>query len=163
MATTFPTTLDSFTNPISTNKLNSPSHADQHTNANDAIAAIEAKVGINSSAVTTSLDFRINRLETLPFNAQTGTTYSFQASDELKTVTLANASNITATIPLGLLSAGKQINIVSLGAGIVTISPAVGVTLRSEGARYRLAAQYAVASLLCINTNEWLLFGNVIV
>lgn len=59
MATNFPTSLDSITNPIGSNTLNSPSHSSQHTNANDAIEAIQAKVGADNSAVTTSLDYKV--------------------------------------------------------------------------------------------------------
>lgn len=59
MATSFPTGLDALTNPTSANGLNSPDHAGQHADANDAIEALEAKVGINSSAVTTSHDYLI--------------------------------------------------------------------------------------------------------
>lgn len=58
MATNFPTSLDALTNPSSGDALSSPSHSAQHTNANDAIEALQAKVGINSSAVTTSLDYK---------------------------------------------------------------------------------------------------------
>ena len=64
MATNFPTSLDSLTNPVAGDTLSSPSHAGQHTNANDAIEALEAKVGVNSSAVTTSLDYKVTQLET---------------------------------------------------------------------------------------------------
>jgi len=59
MAITFPTSLDSLVNPATTNTLNSPSHAGQHSDANDAIEALEAKVGVNGSAVNTSLDFLV--------------------------------------------------------------------------------------------------------
>jgi hypothetical protein len=41
MATNFPNSLDSFTNPVGSNNLSSPSHADQHANVNDAVEAIE--------------------------------------------------------------------------------------------------------------------------
>ena len=64
MAITFPTTIDDFTNPISSNPLNSPSHSEQHQNINDAVEALEAKVGANSSVVTTSHDYKIAQLET---------------------------------------------------------------------------------------------------
>jgi len=60
MATDFPTGLDALTNPTATDYLNSPSHAGQHANANDAIEALEAKLGINSSAVTTSHDYKLS-------------------------------------------------------------------------------------------------------
>lgn len=59
MATNFPTSLDSLTNPSSGDSLNSPSHSGQHANANDAIEALQAKVGVNSSAVNTSLDYKV--------------------------------------------------------------------------------------------------------
>lgn len=49
MATNFPTSLDNFTNPSSGNTLDSPSHSLQHSDANDAIEAIEAKLGIGAS------------------------------------------------------------------------------------------------------------------
>lgn len=61
MATNFPNSLDTLSNPESTDSLQG--HAQQHTNANDAIEALQAKVGVNSSAVSTSLDYRITQLE----------------------------------------------------------------------------------------------------
>lgn len=41
----FPDTIDSFTNPVGTNTLDDPDHALQHSDANDAIEAIEAVIG----------------------------------------------------------------------------------------------------------------------
>jgi hypothetical protein len=49
MATNFPTSLDTFTNPNSGNTLDSPSHSIQHSDINDAVEAIEAKIGVGSS------------------------------------------------------------------------------------------------------------------
>jgi len=65
MTTAYPAALDNFTNPASTDLLSAAgvSHADQHANANDAIEALEAKVGVTSSAVVTSHDYRIAQLE----------------------------------------------------------------------------------------------------
>lgn len=62
MATNFPTSLDNFTNPTSTDTMDSVTvpHATQHSNINDAVEALEAKVGINSSAVVTSIDYKLN-------------------------------------------------------------------------------------------------------
>jgi hypothetical protein len=62
MATNFPTSLDSLTNPSATDTLDSPPHDEQHADANDAIEALQAKVGINSSADTNSLDFKVNNI-----------------------------------------------------------------------------------------------------
>lgn len=62
MATNFPSSLDTFTNPTATDTLDSPPHDQQHANINDAVEALEAKVGINSSADTNSLDFKVNNI-----------------------------------------------------------------------------------------------------
>lgn len=59
MASNFPTSLDSLTDGVANNPLATGSHTDIHNTANDAIEKIEAKVGINGSAVDTSLDYLI--------------------------------------------------------------------------------------------------------
>jgi hypothetical protein len=61
MSTTFPTTLDVFVNPSAVNNLNSAGvvHHVQHDNLNDSVAALEAKLGVDNSAVATSLDLLI--------------------------------------------------------------------------------------------------------
>src|SRR3990172_129733 len=61
MPTTFPTTLDDFTNPTPADNLSTPAvlHSTQHASINDAVEALEAKVGVDSSAVTASLDYKV--------------------------------------------------------------------------------------------------------
>jgi microcystin-dependent protein len=49
MATNYPTSIDSPTNPSSSSPMNNPSHAGEHTNANDAIVALETQVGVTGS------------------------------------------------------------------------------------------------------------------
>lgn len=51
MTVNFPTSLDSLSNPASTDALNNSTtpHATQHANANDILEALEAKVGIDAS------------------------------------------------------------------------------------------------------------------
>jgi hypothetical protein len=65
MASSFPSSLDAFTNPSSTDAMDSVSvpHATQHADLNDAVVALEAKVGADSSAVTSSHDYKIAQLE----------------------------------------------------------------------------------------------------
>jgi hypothetical protein len=65
MATSFPGGLDTLTNPTSGDSLASPSHSAQHANVNDAVEALQAKVGIDSSAVTTSIDYKL-RFQSAP-------------------------------------------------------------------------------------------------
>ena len=65
MSTAFPTALDAFTNPTTTSKLGDVGvvHSEQHANANDAIEALEAKVGINNSTDPNSLDYKATNLK----------------------------------------------------------------------------------------------------
>jgi hypothetical protein len=60
MSTDFPTALDALTNPLSTDNTVTVPHASQHSNENDAIEALEAKVGANGSAVQTSHDYKLS-------------------------------------------------------------------------------------------------------
>jgi hypothetical protein len=61
----FPSGLDSFTTPSGSATLGGsvPTHTQLHTSEGDAIEALQAKVGVDNSAVTTSLDYRVNALE----------------------------------------------------------------------------------------------------
>lgn len=63
MATTFPTTIDSFTNPTNSSNMNDVGvvHADQHANTNDAIEAIEAYVGVTGSTDVNSLTYKLTQ------------------------------------------------------------------------------------------------------
>jgi hypothetical protein len=63
--TTFPTSLDSFTNPSGTDVLGTAGaklHSSQHSGINGAVAALEAKVGVNGSAVMTTVDYKLGKL-----------------------------------------------------------------------------------------------------
>ena len=60
--TNFPTALDTFTNPTGTTNQATLSHSAQHANANDAIAALQAKVGVTGSANQNSLDYKVTWL-----------------------------------------------------------------------------------------------------
>jgi hypothetical protein len=56
MTTSFPGAIDTFTNPVATDLLNSGTvpHAAQHDNLNDAVKAIETALGANLSNVGTN-------------------------------------------------------------------------------------------------------------
>lgn len=165
MATNFPTSLDSFTNPTSSNTLATVDHASQHANINDAVAALQTKVGINSSAVTTSLDYQVAQKAplVLTINAQTAS-YTLVLADAYKLVEISNASANNLTVPPNSSVAypvGTQINILQTGAGQTTIVPGSGVTINSEGAKLKLKAQWAAATLVKRSTDTWVVFGNL--
>lgn len=60
MSTAFPTSLDVLTNPTATDQVAVVDHATQHANANDAIEALQVKVGIDGSAVTTTHTYKLS-------------------------------------------------------------------------------------------------------
>ena len=66
MATNFPTTLDNSTTipAESASTVLATNHVTAHQNIQDAIEAIEAKVGVNSSAVTTTHDYKLSEILT---------------------------------------------------------------------------------------------------
>lgn len=65
MSTNYPGALDTLSNPSASSATNSPSHAAQHADANDAIEAIEAKLGTGATTPTANK---------LLFGTGTGTT-----------------------------------------------------------------------------------------
>lgn len=60
--TNFPSSLDSLSNPTTSDSQLTVSHSSQHANANDAIEALQAKVWINNSTDTASLDYKTSRI-----------------------------------------------------------------------------------------------------
>jgi len=90
MATSFPTSLDSLNNPASSDQL--VGHATQHSNANDAIEALQTKVGINSSANTSSLDYRIAQLES--GGGQLGVELGLAGNNDLTVTGIENKTKI---------------------------------------------------------------------
>lgn len=59
MPTNYPASLDSFTTVLGSATTASTDIASKHNNAQDAIAALEAKVGVNNSADSSSIDYQL--------------------------------------------------------------------------------------------------------
>ena len=100
----------------------------------------------------------------IAINAQTGTTYTTVLADDGKLITADNASPIALTIPPNSSVAygiGTQINIMQLGAGQITITAGAGVTLRSSGSKLKTKDQYAVTTCAKIDTDTWVVVGNL--
>ena len=100
----------------------------------------------------------------ISINAQTGTSYTTVLADDGKLITLDNAASITLTIPPNSSVAygiGTQLNLMALDAGVVTIEAGAGVTIRSDGSKLKLNAQYAVATCLKIASDTWVAVGNL--
>lgn len=109
MSTSFPTGLDTLTNPLATDKVAVVSHASQHANANDAIEALEAKVGANGSAVTTSHDYKLGEV-----------TGADKAVGKTATQTLTNKTLTSPTINNAIMTSPTGITATDVGLGSVT-------------------------------------------
>jgi hypothetical protein len=107
-----------------------------------------------------------NALATAMIAIRAVTTASTTAvlADDGKLVTMSNASANTFTIPPNSSVAfgiGTQINIAQLSTGQTSVVAGAGVTLNSAGAKLKLNAQYAVATCVKTDTNEWFVVGNL--
>jgi hypothetical protein len=129
--------------------------------------AVSHSSGATVKHVLTSDDlnaFESGLNQTLPFNAQVGTTYTPVLTDAGKVVTLTNGSAITLTVPTNASVAfpiGTQITIAQMGAGQVTVAGAAGVTVYSADSFLKLRAQYSSGTLIKTATNTWLLIGDI--
>ena len=114
-----------------------------------------------STATQTALDAKTNKL--IVTNRQTAS-YTLVLGDADKLVEINNASANNLTIPLNssvAFATGTQILLAQYGAGQTTIVATSGVTIRSNGAKLKLNAQYSGATLVKIAENEWYLFGDI--
>lgn len=94
--TNFPTSIDAPTNPNATDLVTSPAHHTQHGFANDAIVALETKIGVNGSAVTTTHDYKLSNV--------TGTDKAVSDTGLSSAVSTLNTT-IAALVPAGVATA----------------------------------------------------------
>lgn len=162
MPTVFPTSIDNFVNPVSTDLLDSlvVPHAAQHSQLNDAVEALEAKVGINGSAVTTSLDYKVERL-TATTRQIAGTTDTPTAADAKQWLETTNATAVSVTINGAVFAAKDIINVNQYGAGQVTLVAGSGGMVLRTPATLKTRTQYSTIALRFISATEAVVFGDL--
>lgn len=104
-------------------------------------------------------------IETIQYNRQTGATYALVLSDKSKCVEINDGSANTLEVPTNATVAfpiGTWVLVTQYGAGQTTIAGAGGVTIRSANSANKIVAQYGVAMLMKVATDEWYLSGNII-
>lgn len=90
--------------------------------------------------------------------------YTVVKSDAGKTLDVSSSSAVIITIPSNSTTAftkGQKIEILRNGSGTVEIAGAVGVTINSKYGNRKIAAQYSGAVITKIDTNTWLLIGDL--
>jgi hypothetical protein len=96
--------------------------------------------------------------------AETGTAYTIGTADVGKLVTLSNVAAQAITIPANssvAFAIGDQVNFMNLSTGTATFSAGGTAVIRSAGSKLKLADQYAVCTVLKIDTDAWVMLGNV--
>lgn len=96
-------------------------------------------------------------------NTQTSQ-YTLVLSDANKVVELNFNSSNNLVVPTNASVAfpsGTLITVTQYGTGQVNIIGDTGVTLRSNGGKFKTSAQYSVATLYKRDTNEWYLYGDI--
>ena len=121
MASTYPTSLDSFTNPTSTDTLASPAHATQHADINDAMEAVQTKLAIGNTVIGTYTSYtpsfaagvtigngvgsggycRVNNFVHVHGTFTLGSTSSVTAIIQMNVPVNINAAMLSSTAPYG--------------------------------------------------------------
>lgn len=132
MSTLFPTALDDFSNPSPTSPRSNPSLANGASGRNDAIEALQAKVGADSSAVATSLDYRTRALEAASPTTAQGRTF-VPASGTAGTAINAAIAALPANGGRIVLGGGTHVidTAVLINKTVIIEGMGVGVTLLS--------------------------------
>jgi len=90
--------------------------------------------------------------------------YTLGLTDAGKTITMNSASDLTVTIPLNSsvpFVSGQRLDIIRIGTGEVSIAGTAGVTINSKNSNKKISSQYSGATLIKIDTNTWVLIGDL--
>lgn len=126
MVTSYPSGLDSLTNPSGTSLVTSPDHAAQHANANDAIEAIESTLGTTAGTAVLK-DFSAGQF---PVRVNSGGTLQQSLTGGTINTTVLG----TPTLTLGSDATG-DLFYRSAGGTITRLAPGTaGQALKTQGA-----------------------------
>jgi hypothetical protein len=90
--------------------------------------------------------------------------YTLVLSDAGKTITVNSTSDLTVTIPAASavdFVSGQRLDVIRIGTGEVSIAGSVGVTINSKNSNKRISSQYSGSTLIKIDTNTWVLIGDL--
>jgi hypothetical protein len=117
----------------------------------------------DSSTATGLKWVRVGEIPIMP-TSLTGFSKTLELNDAGKLL-IMTGTNVTVTVPANASVAfpvGTQVNVMQQGSGPVTIQAASGVTIQVTPG-LRLRTQFSVATLVKIDTNTWVTFGDLVV
>lgn len=126
------------------------------------IAALHASLAraALTPAILSELDTTSPTARVLPSTQQPGN-YTLALADAETCVEGTSASAQTFTLPPNVFAVGDTGEVFQDGAGQITIAAGGGVTLRSDGAKVKTAAQYSTIGWRCRAINEFVLSGDL--
>ena len=94
------------------------------------------------------------------------TSYTLGVNDTGKAIEFTSNDPVSVTIPEDStyeFNIGQTFLLIQKGNGVVSIDGEVGVTLNgySVSSPVDTSGQYAVVTLLKLDSNEWIIFGNI--
>lgn len=94
------------------------------------------------------------------YTSISGTTYTLTEGDRSRIMLFTANSDVTVTVPSGLSSTFDTM-LVQVGTGQITVSAGSGVTINAALSATKTAYQYAVAALIPIGADTFILSGEV--
>lgn len=122
ISNTFPTAIQSATDPISTDQVATFDHAGLETYQNDSIETLKTKIGVDGSAVTTSHDYKLGEVITTD-----------KAVGKTATQTLTNKTLTAPKIANGGFIADANGNELIEGTTIASATNHIGTTNAATG------------------------------
>lgn len=152
MSTNFPGAIDSFVDPTPTQKLNNPQHNIQHSNANDAIVAVQTAIGITNSTDTNSIQHQMTYL----YN---------QIAGESSPTALINAETTRAETAENNLStsvSSLQRTVAALqSTAWVANQPYIAEAMVSYGSGLYQAPSAGVPARATFTVSDWIHLGDI--
>ena len=171
------TSTQTFNNTILANDvLNAKAGVNNFQNPTARNAAIPSPInGIvcfvrqeDSGAIINQLQYYYNGVwrdhqDSTTLSAKTAS-YTLALTDAGKTINMNVAISNDLIIPLNgsvPFAIGQRLDIIQTGAGQTTIVPTSGVTLNSKNSNKKIAARYSGATLIKLDTDTWILIGDL--
>lgn len=156
MPTNYPTSLDALSNPTASDNLGTPAvlHTAQHSNANDAIEAIEAELGTLPKGSYADVKTRLNALMVKANNLSDITNAATARTNlglVIGTDVASQAAAITNRVETLQIAVTDETSVISSGPSQVTFRMPFGLTL--TGVRASLNA-VSTSGLVTVDINE---------